>query len=131
MFSYDSSVKLHQTDAAGLLFFGHQFTLIHDCYELYMESIGFSFARIFKEADYLLAIVHAEADFKNPLYVGDRLTTSLRIDKIGQSSYTLAYDLADGEGELVGTGQTVHVCVDKKSGLKRELPEALRAKLSE
>lgn len=96
-----------------------------------MESIGFDFAKILREADFLLAIVHAEADFKKPLYVGDRLTTSLRPEKTGQSSYTLVYELVHIRGEQVGTGRTVHVCVDKKSGRKRDLPEALRAKLNE
>ena len=130
MYTHRTSIKLHQTDAAGLLFFAQQFTLIHDTYELYMESLGFSFATILKEADYLLAIVHAEADFKKPLFVGDRLTIKLKLDNVGQSSYILGYELVNDQGELVGTAQTVHVCLDRETGKKRNLPQALRAKLN-
>lgn len=130
MFTHDTTVKLHQTDAAGLLFFAHQFTMIHDAYELYMESIGFDFATILRESDFLLAIVHAEADFNKPLYVGDRLKINLTTESSGETSYTLAYDLINDNSQTVGTGRTVHVCVDKKSGQKRSLPQALRAELN-
>ena len=129
MFSYEMSVKLHDTDAAGLLFFGHQFKMAHDAYEKFMESIGFDFAHIINESDYLIAIVHTEADFKRALYVGDKLNIQLRVDGIGDSSYTLAYDLLDKDQNSAGTVKTVHVCIDKKDRQKRTLPESLRAAL--
>jgi 1,4-dihydroxy-2-naphthoyl-CoA hydrolase len=131
MFTYETSVKLHNTDAAGLLFFADQFKLAHDAYELFMESIKFSFRHIIQESDFLLAIVHAEADFLQPLYSGDRITTKLRVEKIGTTSFTLTYDLTTTREGTVGTAKTVHVCIDKSSREKRELPDALVAALSE
>ena len=70
MYTYATSVKLHDTDAAGLLFFAHQLTMVHDAYESFMESAGFSLGRVIRESDFLIAIVHTEADFTSPLYVG-------------------------------------------------------------
>ncbi len=131
MFTYDTSVKLHNTDAAGLLFFADQFNLAHDTYELFMESIGFSFRYILQESDFLLAIVHAEADFLQALYSGDKLTIQLRVDKIGTTSFTLAYDLTMAKRGSVGTARTVHVCIDKESREKKSLPDPLVAALSE
>jgi YbgC/YbaW family acyl-CoA thioester hydrolase len=125
----ETSIKLHETDAAGLLFFGHQFKLAHDAYELLMEKIGFSFARVFDECDFLLPIVHAEADYLAPLYVGDRLTVIVSLAGIGESSFTLEYDFQNTEMKSVGKVTTVHVCVDKKNRKKRLLPEAIRAAL--
>lgn len=129
MFIHETSVKLHQTDAAGLLFFGHQLTICHDTYELFMESINADFATLFREKEYYLAIVHAEADYQRPLDVGDRLRIELTVAKVGESSYTLAYNLLDSQGELAGTGQTVHVSVDKKSARSRPLPPELKKSL--
>ena len=131
MFTYETSVKLHNTDAAGLLFFADQFNLAHDCYELFMESIGFSFKHIIQESDFLLAIVHAEADFLQALYSGDRLTIKLKVAKIGTTSFTLAYDLTMDKKGTVGTAKTVHVCIDKSSREKKDLPDPLVAALSE
>ncbi len=41
MYQYHHKVKLHETDAAGILFFSHQFEMIHDAYESLLEKIGF------------------------------------------------------------------------------------------
>ena len=130
MYSYETSVKLHDTDAAGLLFFGHQFKMAHDAYEMFMESIGFDFAGVIGKSDYLLAIVHAEADFNTTLCVGDRLTVQLRVDNVGETSYILAYDLLDRNQDLAGTVKTVHVCIGKADRKKRRLPDGLRKGLS-
>jgi 1,4-dihydroxy-2-naphthoyl-CoA hydrolase len=129
MFTYETSVKLHDTDAAGLLFFAHQFTLAHDAYELFMESIGESFHKIINHSDYLLAIVHAEADFKKPLFSGDRLIINLTPQHLGNTSFTLIYDLRNTDGVSVGTVRTVHVCIDKQTRKKKPLPEDLRKAL--
>jgi len=129
LYLHETSVKLHQTDAAGLLFFGHQFTICHDAYELFMESINADFATLFKEKDYQLAIVHAEAEFKEHLYVGDRLKVELTVARVGSSSYTLDYHLLGREGKLVGTGRTVHVCVDIKTSKSRPMPPELKREL--
>ena len=129
MFEMTTSVRLHDTDAAGLLFFAHQFRIAHDAYESFMEQIGYSFASIFREDDYLLPIVHAEADYTAILNVGDRLAVRLVAEKIGETSFTLAYDLINDSGKSVGTVRTVHVCLDKSQREKRPLPDGLRQAL--
>ena len=126
MYTLQISVKLHDTDAAGLLFFANQFKMAHDAYEGFMEQIGFSFARIFQDEDFLLPIVHAEADYKARLQVGDRLTIHLTVEKIGDSSFVLLYDLSDADGKSAGMVRTVHVCTDEGTGKKRSLPDELR-----
>ncbi|MBI5267275.1 MAG: acyl-CoA thioesterase [candidate division Zixibacteria bacterium] len=129
MFVWRTTVKLHDTDAAGLLFYGHQFKMAHDCYEALLESIGFPMAWWLRESDCFLPIVHASADFKLPLFVGDKIEIRLRVEKLGQSSYTLAQDIVDSKGRSVGTVTTVHVVVDKKSGRKTPIPDKFRAAL--
>ncbi len=131
MYTYETSVRLHDTDAAGVLFFGNYFRLAHMAYESFMESIGYSFRTIIHEADYLILIVHAEADFRRPLYVGDRLTIDVRTGKLGRSSFSLEYDLKNEAGETVATANSVHVNTDKTTGNAVPLPEGLKAKLEE
>ena len=43
MFIYKTQIRLHDTDAAGILFFANQFSIIHDAYELLLEEFDFSF----------------------------------------------------------------------------------------
>jgi 1,4-dihydroxy-2-naphthoyl-CoA hydrolase len=129
MFIWRTTVKLHDTDAAGLLFYGHQFKIAHDCYEALLESIGFPMSWVIRDADFLLPIVHAEADYKQSLYVGDPLEIHLTLEQANTSSYILVHDIRGADDLTVGTVKTVHVVVDKKSGKKIPIPDNLRAAL--
>jgi len=129
MMTIETTVKLHDTDAAGLLFFGHQFRMAHDAYEHFLNTSGHSFAWILRESDFFLPIVHAEADYKAPLFAGDRLTIRVRTESIGRTSFVLGYEFLNEQADTVGTAQTVHVCIDKKDRQKRSLPESLRTAL--
>jgi 1,4-dihydroxy-2-naphthoyl-CoA hydrolase len=129
MFTYKTTIKLHETDAAGLLFFAQQFKLIHDAYEELLESRGIGFAVMLKKKSYFLPIVHAEADYKKPLFVGDHLTIEVTVSHIGKTSFTFAYCLLKGR-IVVGTGKTVHVTIAKKSGKGIPLPPEMRKALT-
>ena len=126
MYTYQAKIKLHDTDAAGLLFFSHQFELVHDAYEALLESIGLGFAELIRHKDYFLPIVHAEADYKLPLFVGDRVMIEVSVAAIGTTSFTFAYQLLNEKKKLVGTAETVHVTTDKKSRKKIPLPSDMR-----
>ena len=130
MFTYKITVKMYDTDAAGILFFGNQFKWVHEAYEEFLESINFSFSDILK-TDFFVPIVHAEADYKAPLSVGDRITIQVKIDKIGQSSFTITYNILDTNKHVtVGTAKTVHVTVDKQTRKKIAIPTKLREALT-
>ena len=128
MFTYRTTVRLQDTDAAGILYFANQFTIIHEGYEEMFDEIGFGFARLIKKCDFFLPIVHAEADYKATLCVGDKLEIKITVLKIGQTSFILTYDLKRGR-QRVGTAQTVHVSINKKTKKKILLPSSLRTAL--
>lgn len=129
MFEYHTTIKMHETDAAGVLFFANQFKLVHDAYEAFLESKGITIKDLLANTTFLLPIVHAETDFKAPLRVGDRVVVRLKVKKTGNSSFTLAHEIYKDGTELSGAGETVHVCIDKHTGAKiplpAELPEAI------
>jgi len=129
MFSHQTTIRLYNTDAGGVLFFAEQFKLAHDAYESFMESAGFPLTALIKDSAYRLPIVHAEADFLKPLAAGDRITVRIKADRIGDTSFTLAYTLLRNGSDPVGTAKTVHVLIDKNNGGKRMLLPELREKL--
>lgn len=126
MYTYKTVIKLHDTDAAGLLFFSHQFEIIHDAYESLLEKIGFGFATLIRQKSYFLPIVHAQSDYKAPLFVGDRISVSVHVDDIGTTSFSFYYELRNARQQLVGTARTVHVTIDKKKKKKIPLPPDMR-----
>jgi 1,4-dihydroxy-2-naphthoyl-CoA hydrolase len=129
MFKYKTQIRLHDTDAAGLLFFANQLVLVHDAYEKLLQKIGFSFEAMLKKRGYFLPIVHIESDYKAPLFVGDEITISVKVANIGTSSFTFVYEIRNKRGILVGTAKTVHVTIRKATKKKITLPKDFRAAL--
>jgi 1,4-dihydroxy-2-naphthoyl-CoA hydrolase len=68
-YKIETTVKLYDTDAAGIMFFGNYLRVAHDAYQAYLESCGFSFAEALNEGKLLIPIVHAEADYIQALAV--------------------------------------------------------------
>ena len=130
MYTLNTAVRLPDTDAAGILFFGNYFKLAHDAYESFVKSIGFGLEYIIREADFLILIAHAEADYKKPLQLGAAVTVELKVEDVGQTSFVLSYSLQDAQKNKAAELKTVHVTVDKKSGDKLPLPAELREKLA-
>jgi 1,4-dihydroxy-2-naphthoyl-CoA hydrolase len=82
-----------------------------------------------KKRGYFLPIVHAESDYKAPLFVGDEIAISVKVGHIGTSSFTFVYEIHNHKGVLVGTAKTVHVTINKKTKKKLSLPKDFRSVL--
>ncbi len=123
-------VRLHDTDAAGLLFFAQQFFYAHDIYEDLLRTIGAPMEDLIAHGDFFVPIVHAESQYLLGLNVGQELEASVVIANLGNSSYTLEYELKNTAGELVGKAKTVHVTIDRSTRKKIPIPQDFRARLS-
>jgi 1,4-dihydroxy-2-naphthoyl-CoA hydrolase len=105
--------------------------MAHTTYEAFMETIGYSIRYFLDEASCLPLIVHSQADYKKPIRTGDKLKIELTVEKVGTSSYGLAYQIKDHDNDLVADLKTVHVAVSKKTHAKMPLPEDFKKKLLE
>lgn len=130
MYIYQTKVHLHDTDAAGRLFFANQLKMVHDAYEALLETISFGFADIIRKKEFFLPIVHCEAQYKQPLFVGDVLEIQVTVAEIGKTSFSFAYDIKNAKGDTVGTAKTVHVTVSNETGQKMPLPDLMREKIT-
>ncbi|MDA3844084.1 MAG: acyl-CoA thioesterase [Candidatus Kapabacteria bacterium] len=126
MFTYNTFVKLNDTDSAGVLFFANIFNLAHEAYERWLDSIGCSISTILNESDYILPIVHSEADYKRPMRVGDEVNIKISLESINGSGYTLNYQFVDKDGQTTAFVKTGHVVLDKESMGRTELSKQLR-----
>ena len=126
MFKKTHIVRMNDTDAAGILFFANQFSIVHEVYEDFMESIGCGFAHLLDKANFFVPIVHAEADYKKSVSVGERLQIKLVVEKVGETSFTMFYALIGKNRRRVGTVRTVHVSVSRSSKKKIPLPAHLK-----
>ncbi len=128
MFNYSAKVKLHHTDAAGVMFFAHFFYLAHDGYEAFLETRSFGLKRILQQ-DFLLPLVHAEADYRAPATLGDELTFEIEVTRLGETSFTLSYRVVNQVGQDVAGLKTVHTAISQSTRQPIPLPPNLKAAL--
>ncbi|HWR96869.1 MAG TPA: thioesterase family protein [Candidatus Methanoperedens sp.] len=128
-FVRETTVRLYDTDASGRLFFGARFRLSHEVFEEFRAEIGFALSAVLGEGTPLYPIVRADADFKAPLAVDDRLRITLDVPKIGEHSFTLRFRLALPGGREAATAEQVHVALDATSGKPIPLAATLRKAL--
>jgi 1,4-dihydroxy-2-naphthoyl-CoA hydrolase len=130
-FQHQFMVALHDTDAAGVLFFAHLFRHVHDAYETWMATLGFPLDAMIRDGKLALPLVHAQADYRRPLRHGYQVTVDLNVTELGPSSFQLAYRLRTSDGDVAATARTVHVCISPGVGRPRPLPDALSQRLTE
>jgi len=130
MFIYQTRVRLRDTDATGVLYFTEQLRMAVEAFEAGLEASHFSLKNLLN-SNYLLPIVHVEADYKAPLAVGDSLEVSLRVVKLGDTSFTLQSVFhAPEQKKEVGKVEIVHVVIERKNKTPASIPDFLREVLS-
>lgn len=130
IFQYAYTVGLHDTDAAGLIFSANIIRICHQAYEAFLEHIGYGMDVLFARRTMILPVAHIEADFLRPLTVGQKVTISAQVSRIGESSYRMAYEVRDASGTVCATAASVQVCVDPKSRESMPIPADFKAALA-
>lgn len=125
MHVHETAIRLQHTDAAGVMFFLRIYELAHTAYEELLESIAHPIPRDMTNADYIIPIVHSEADYRASLRLGDRVRVETRLTKLKGRSFTVHYDVRLHDGTLAASVQTVHVVVNPETGRAMTMPDSL------
>ncbi|MGI6459475.1 MAG: acyl-CoA thioesterase [Candidatus Hydrogenedentales bacterium] len=125
MFNYPVRISLRDGDAAGVLFFGRYFALAHDAYETFLNSKGLDIGHLIRSAGYLIPVVHAESDYRRPLFVGEQALIHLRVAELRSRTFTLDYEFHTAEGRLACRMRTVHCAVNAETRRAAALPEEI------
>lgn len=125
LYEYKTRIRVHDADAAGVLFFGGYFALAHDAFEAFMQDRGIGFGFQIREGDYIITVVRAESEHRLPLWVGEEATVSLRVEELRRKTFTLVCDIENPEGKRSCTVRTKHMAVDKGTGKAVAMPDSL------
>ena len=123
-YSYTFEVRLHDVDHAGVMFFARLFVHAHDAYEAFMAHLGLDLCAMISSG-VRLPVVHASADYFQPLRHGEQITVNLEIEALGDTSFTVTYALHATSG-LLARVRTVHVYLDPQRNAAAPLPKSLR-----
>ncbi len=100
-------------------------TLGHVNNAVYLTYFEYARLKIFhdwftgeNEPDFVIA--RAEVDYVKPIFIG-KVGVDTRVSHIGNTSFTLEYEIVNERAEVCARGKTVQVLVDPKSGEKMQI----------
>jgi len=119
-----TNVRMHLTDAAGVVFYANLFVMAHDCYESWLEQY-ISLSEILQK-DIQIPIVHAEADYRLPIRLSDPITIELALVKKQSTSFAIQYTFVNADGQQAAQVQTVHAVIGSHTRQPIEIPAYLQ-----
>ena len=112
MFTYRRTIRFHETDAAGVVYFANVLTLCHEAYEASLVDADVDVKAFFSRGDVAIPVVHASVDFRRPLVCGDTIAICLTPRQIDDSVFEITYRIHPEKSDvLVATALTRHVCI--------------------
>jgi len=124
-FEHELEVRFRDCDS-----FGHVNNAV---YLTYLEQARFAYwQRLSGQSGSVRNIILArvECDYRKPAVAGDRLVVRLRVIAIGNSSFTLEYEIVNAKTrELVAQARSVQVTYDYTAGRSVPIPDDMRARL--
>ncbi|MDS0295213.1 acyl-CoA thioesterase [Halogeometricum luteum] len=123
------TVRFSDADSFGIAHYPRIVDAVHETSDMFMQSIGFPYWEIVEEHGYGLPLVEMNFEFERPVEAGDEVTVELTPD-LGTRSVRFEY-VARSDGEVAFTGYEQRVCAPADGEGSMELPDDLRAALSE
>jgi len=131
-FTYERTIRLADTDAAGVVFFASTLALCHEAYEAGLASAGCEIADFLRrESDTLIPIAKASAEYLRPLFCGDLVRITLSPTRLSADSFAIDYEIVrltkDARPKVAARARTEHVCTSRSERARVPLPEKLAA----
>lgn len=127
--TYERTIYLKDTDAAGVVYFASLMSICHEAYEVSLEAAGVSLRAFLDNPEMAIPLVHAEIDFFRPLFCGDRIQIILAPQILDDNSFEVTYQinkLSNGnEAQIVAKAQTRHVSINPNLRRKIVLPQEI------
>ncbi len=131
MFVSKRRIFLQETDATGVIYFTTILRYALEALELFLYEKGEGLSAVFSKG-YLLPIVHAEADIKTPLRVGDEIEIELFLGNIGNRSFSVETRMKKiPDAIYAGRTKIVHAFLMKGEETSSFLPQEIITSLQE
>jgi len=131
-FFFPFRVRYSETDAQGIVFYGHYLTYFDTAITEYLRYLRFDYLEHVKQTGTDFHVVKAVIEFFAPSYFDDEIEAHVRTGKIGRSSLTFFIDIfpKNEETRLV-RGEVVWVNTNQKAKKSVSLPEELVLRVKE
>ncbi len=119
-------VRYAETDQMGVVYYGNYFTWFEIGRVELCRQLGFEYKRMEMEDDSFIVVADAHCRYKRPARFDDVLTIRTKIAQSQRRTVRFDYEILNqASGELLATGDTLHVICDRV-GKPKSLPEKYR-----
>ena len=126
-------MRFGECDPAGVVYYPVFFNWFHEAMEAWFdEGLNEPYAKVIERIGF--PAKHINADFFRPCKMGDKVSVSLQVAKMGRSSLQLAIHVMGEDKSLMAKGEVLCVCIGVAAGefqfRSHPLPPDLRRKMS-
>ncbi len=119
-------VRYAETDQMGVVYHGNYFTWFEVGRVELCRQLGFEYKQMEIEDDSFIVVAEASCRYKRPARFDDVLAVRTRVTESQRRTIRFGYEvLNQASGELIATGETLHVICDRL-GRPKSLPEKYR-----
>jgi YbgC/YbaW family acyl-CoA thioester hydrolase len=123
-------IRWADVDLVGIMRFSAVTRFIEMAEQELLREAGLPFGDLFSPPAVWMPRRHLSIDYLAPARIDDALTVRAWVSRMGDTSLTLAVELAQPDGRLVARTALVVVCVTIGAFEKRPLPQVVREKLA-
>ena len=76
--TYQRTIRLADTDAAGIVFFANYLVLCHEAYESALSAAGLPVQEFITSGDVIVPIAKSSVDYLRPLQCGDEVSVTVK-----------------------------------------------------
>ncbi|MGB8543453.1 MAG: thioesterase family protein [Candidatus Acidiferrales bacterium] len=119
-------VRYAETDQMGVVYHGNYFTWFEVGRVELCRQLGFEYKRMESEDDSFIVVADAHCRYKRPARFDDLLVIRTKVAESQRRTIRFDYEILNqASGELIATGDTLHVICDR-TGKPKSLPEKYR-----
>jgi acyl-CoA thioester hydrolase len=125
---YETSVRVRyaETDRMGVVYYANFFVWFEVGRVELCREMGFAYKQMELEDDSYIVVAEAHCRYHRPAYFDDELRIRTRVTEARSRTIRFGYEVRrEASGELLATGETVHVICDAK-GRPKALPAKYR-----
>jgi YbgC/YbaW family acyl-CoA thioester hydrolase len=127
-FHFPSRIRFVDTDASGRIHYSALFRHLEAAEMEFLRHLGIPYSAI-ETAEVSFPRVHVEAGYRAALCADDPISIAVTIDRIGNSSYTLAFRVLRGEVEAAHA-KIVVASMNRSTGQSCALPSPVQEALN-
>lgn len=126
-FQAEHRIRFSECDPAGIVFYPQYFALFNDLLEAWIDTlVPGGFACYVGQKRYGLPTVHLEVDFRAMSRMGDDVTLSLEVARLGTKSLDLTLTCTGRDGKVRMSAKQTVVTTSLQTHAAISIPEELR-----